>query len=286
MIYAELRGGLGNQLFQIFATIAYAIQHDATYYFPDDTYLVPNDNTGLGKRPTYWDSFLSNLKKYTIPNPTHKMNMYRFMEDGLEYKEIPEKMNLSLYGFFQSEKYFKKEFNAIRNLIGIETKKKELLDMYPRNYSNTISVHFRLGDYKKLADYHPIATYKYYKNAIHHILNETSSSSSNYYVSNVLYFCEKDPEDNSRVSIAISLLKKEFPCLTFVPVEEDMPDWKQMLTMSLCKHNIIANSSFSWWGAYFNSDEEKIVCYPSEWFGPKNQHLNTHDLCPESWIKI
>ena len=58
-----------------------------------------------------------------------------------------------------------------------------------------------------------------------------------------------------------------------------------MLLMSLCDHNIIANSSFSWWAAYFNVNPEKIVCYSSQWFGPKCNN-STRDLFPENWIKI
>ena len=62
-----------------------------------------------------------------------------------------------------------------------------------------------------------------------------------------------------------------------------MSDWEEMLAMSLCNHNIIANSTFSWWGAYFNSNEDKIVCYPSVWFGPELKNNNTVDLFPEEW---
>jgi hypothetical protein len=65
----------------------------------------------------------------------------------------------------------------------------------------------------------------------------------------------------------------------------DLEDWEQLLMMSSCGHNIIANSTFSWWGAYLNSNPDKIVCYPETWFGPKAQH-DTLDLFPEDWIKV
>jgi len=56
--------------------------------------------------------------------------------------------------------------------------------------------------------------------------------------------------------------------------------------MSCCQHNIIANSSFSWWAAYFNTNPNKIICYPEKWFGPQLSQHNTKDLFPPSWHKI
>jgi hypothetical protein len=67
--------------------------------------------------------------------------------------------------------------------------------------------------------------------------------------------------------------------------DNTLADWEQLLLMSCCHHNIIANSTFSWWAAYFNSWKDKIVCYPSVWFGNIANH-DTKDLCPEEWIKI
>ena len=99
-----------------------------------------------------------------------------------------------------------------------------------------------------------------------------------------MYFCEK--KDNDTVSTFIQQLQDKFKHIHFVKVSDDIPDWKQLLIMSCCSHNIIANSSFSWWGAYFNASREKIVCYPKRWFGPKLAKNDIKDLCPPEWIKV
>ena len=76
-----------------------------------------------------------------------------------------------------------------------------------------------------------------------------------------------------------------FPSLKFNRANPILEDWEQMLFMSLCSHNVIANSTFSWWGAYLNNNLEKLVCYPEEWFGPKAEN-DTSDLFPNDWNKI
>ena len=87
------------------------------------------------------------------------------------------------------------------------------------------------------------------------------------------------------VSKIVMHLVSKFPQYTFTRASNLLADWEQLLLMGCCSHNIIANSSFSWWGAFFNSNKEKIVCYPSVWFGATVGH-NTSDLCPPSWAKI
>jgi hypothetical protein len=156
--------------------------------------------------------------------------------------------------------------------------KKKTTSKYNYNYKEFISMHFRQGDYKNLQETHPILTHKYYENSLKEILKKTN----NKFVK-ILYFCEK--EDNEEIGKLIENLKKTIKNCAFIKVTDDVEDWKQLLLMSACCHNIIANSSFSWWGAYLNTNPTKIVCYPEIWFGPKVTN-DTSDLFPESWTKI
>ena len=99
----------------------------------------------------------------------------------------------------------------------------------------------------------------------------------------VLYFCEN--ESITEVEEIIHSLKNTFYYIQFVRAEPELEDWEQMLLMSLCEHNIIANSSFSWWGAYLNSNSCKIVCYPEQWFRPET-NKDTSTLFLEDWTPI
>lgn len=272
MFYCEIMGGLGNQLFQIFTNIAYGLKNKHTFLFP-------NAET-VGKRNTYWNNFLVPLKQYTIKTrPPVKV----IREKGFEYNDIDipgllPHQNVMLVGYFQSEKYFKEHYDTIYKMCGFDTHKMNLDNEYPRNYSTVVSMHFRLGDYKQLQDHHPILPHQYYKAALQHIQSKTST------VTQVLVFCEE--EDMEIVESHITLLKKSFPSYTFLKVKPDIPDWKQMILMSLCKYNIIANSSFSWWGAYLNTNPHKMVLYPDVWFGPALKQNNTCDLFPPSWTRV
>ena len=275
MIYLELMGGLGNQLFQIFCGIAYSFENNVEFKIIRNKFdkVSPLDN--ISKRPTYWDNFLINLSKMTCDN----INILTYNEPSYIYNKIPIiNKNFKINGYFQSPKYFQKYYKQIIELIELDKQQKLTKEKYKEYFNNKIiSLHFRIGDYIKKPDYHLILNNEYYINAIKNILEKDNTCDT------ILYFNEE--QDNNTVENIIKNIKKSYSQLNFIQCSYEIEDWEQLLLMSLCNHNIIANSTFSWWGAYFNINPGKIVCYPNVWFGEKCNN-STRDLFPENWIKV
>jgi len=269
-------GGLGNQLFQIFATISYAINNKVQFKFLNSETLGGGEST---LRYTFWNSILSRLQPFLIDNfvPQYVIKEHDFTFHELESISKSCTLNILLFGYFQSYKYFEKNYEVIKRIIGLENKKNKLLTKLDLDLRSTISIHFRIGDYKKLPNYHPIMTKEYYFRALKYIYDTNDSTDYK-----VIYFCENENIDE--VQETINFLQQHFKSCEFIQ-DIKLKDWEQMIFMSCCTHNIIANSSFSWWGAYLNSNSDKIVCYPSLWFG-KSINKDTRDLCPSYWIKI
>ena len=83
----------------------------------------------------------------------------------------------------------------------------------------------------------------------------------------------------------IETLKTKYPKLNFISIDHELNDWEQMICMSYCSHNIIANSTFSWWGAYLNNNDNSVY-YPDTWFGSGIGNKNLKDLFMDNWIKV
>jgi hypothetical protein len=169
----------------------------------------------------------------------------------------------------------------ICRVIGLEKTREALttkLNMTSEYFDNIISMHFRIGDYKKIQHFHPLATYEYYDRSLQHLKKTQPTQTFT-----VLYFCED--EDIADVMVIVDRLSAKYSEYKFVRDENALADWEQLLLMSCCHHNIIANSSFSWWAAYFNTHKDKVVCYPSVWFGEVARN-DTRDLCPPEWLRV
>ena len=177
-------------------------------------------------------------------------------------------------GYWQSAQYAELVEKELRRDFKFTEKKEEKLCKLSKKIigmGNTVSLHIRRGDYLKRDNqkcYGNICTDDYYKNAIKYINNHVKDP--------VFYFFSND----------IKWVKEKYGHLNAIYVSEDMfdnyADWYDMFLMSCCKHNIIANSTFSWWGAWLNSNQNKIVIAPSKW----TNNCDYRDICPKVWIKI
>lgn len=335
MITHAIYGGLGNQLYQIFTVVALSLKSGHDFYFEYKPDVATAENI---QRTTYWDSFFKKLSPYLKTSEE-----CRAIEEHLGVMEIHEPSNayhsnlfdevfhvpknskvIRLNGYFQSYKYFESVFADIYQMIGIDKlTQKFIKSMYAAHdmweygmlcdvterYEQVISMHFRIGDYKDLQHTHPILPLQYYSDALKEALGTLTYA---YHLPvYVLYFCEK--HDKAVVDdYYIAKLKEKFPQCVFVPIHADLCDWKQLLFMSICNYNIIANSTFSLWGAWLNY-KSRTACYPDMWFTldgdytwvvhfdddmkhllcflpcswtTKNKSLTSRDMFPPHWKKI
>lgn len=291
MISVHLMGGLGNQLFQIATLLAHAIRYQMTPVFPYSETLT----TGI-HRSTYWDTLLKKLKKFTTYEsheftPLSLDRLPKYQEPQFRYHALPEGKvleNHQLVGYFQSHLYFDSVKTKVFHIMGISQEREqikqdyaELLTITENNkFPDIISVHFRMGDYKSKEDCHPLLSYEYYDRAFQTFSPEFLEKMR------VLYFCEE--EDRAAADQIMEKLQDKYYLQQIERIDHTIPDWKQMLIMSCCRINIIANSSFSWWAAYINDHPLKTVIYPSVWFGPKLHYMDVSDMSPQNsdWIKI
>lgn len=276
-----LSAGLGNQLFMIFAVLSYAIDKNIPYQ------IISFWNKTTNGTKTYWDTFLDSFKNNIDANVkeiSEYENVYK--EPVFSYVPIEIKDDTVINGYFQSYKYFEHNFEKICDIMHLNEKisfvRNENKHLFNRK---TIALHFRFGDYLFLQNYHCIKTPIYYIEAIKELNRKLTERGDSILEYDILYFCQKT--DKEIVDKYLHLMNNILPYqLNFVKVPDEIDDWKQMLLMSVCDHFIIANSSFSWFGAYFSQNKDKIVYRPKQWFGPANSSLDTKDMCPDNWNVI
>lgn len=248
MVTCKLVGGLGNQAFQIAATIGLAVKHGVNYKIPEHSV-----NT------TIWQTYFHHLPKLL---PTDKITSF-YKEPSHAYNEIPYTYGMCLDGYFQSEKYFN---NCRSTIVDLFT------NGYPSNrIHKTVGIHVRRGDYLIFPTKHPVVTMQYLSNAVCYFTNRNYR----YFMvfSDDMAWCKEN------------LNTDRFPECKFT-YSEGNPPKKDMILLSQCEHQIIANSTFSWWGAWLNRNPQKIVIAPEIWFGKGNAHLETKDILPVEWIKM
>lgn len=252
MIVTRLKGGLGNQLFQYSATRAVAVQHSADFYF-DISYFQKTKNGDL---------YLNKFSNTILPMWEGKCRLPKFADD-FNYKPIPD--NVYLTGWWQSEKYFKPIEKLIRDELAFSQKTVEYVNKkYSFLKNNSVSLHVRRGDYIGKENEYPFPGIDYYKNAYDDINDKNVEV---VILSDDIQWCK----ENFKFSNA-----------NYIEDETDIVD---LCIMATCSHNVICNSTYSWWGAWLNNKPNKTVIAPKVWFGPAIENSDA-DIIPKNWKKL
>jgi len=252
-------GQLGNQLFIIAATVSLALDNDAEPIFPD---LVINPAYNL---PLNREKIFPHLN--VVLPPQFRVEKY-YNEPSFPYAPIPYTPNMQISGYFQSEKYFAHHKKEIVELFAPTKEIKEYLEnkyLSLINHPKTVSVHIRYYfEDPSQAVFIPCST-EYIRQAIDKFPKDS------------LFVIFTNDENYSKK--VLEGIEGNF----YIILKE--PHYHDFYLMSLCKNNIISNSSFSWWAAYLNPNPNKVVIAPGQWF-TKSSGIDTKDLIPEGWTII
>jgi len=260
MIISKIQGGLGNQMFQYAFARFLSSKHNVRFFL--DTSFYKN-NIGAVTRLFLLDKFPNtNINEF---NPINLKYPIQRIPDNFFFNKIEILPNMDYYldGYWQSEKYFLEIREELRNEFSPPTNVLDKLLKTISTNSNSVSIHIRRTDYVTSNGYHPVQTVEYYENA----LNIIGDYDNLFVFSDDIQWCKNN---------------LNFKKMIFV---ESLSEIEDLWLMSLCKNNIIANSTFSWWGAWLNKNPNKKVVAPIKWFGSQT-NLNTSDIIPEDWLKI
>jgi hypothetical protein len=280
-IIVKLSGGHSNQMFQYAAGRSLAARHgvklmlDITW-FPEHARMSPEDAPRVYELGSY--NLQADIYKRSIPqrafNRLHPLQFY--VEKDFKYDREFNKLGAytHLEGHFQFYKYFedvkeqiREEFTLTKPATG---KNKKILDTIT-NDPNAVSLHIRRGDYAtNHYDTHGLVPLSYYREALK-LIQQTVPEPNVYVITNDPKWCREYLKLPAKLHIIAN--------------NDDVTGGAEdMRLMRACKHNIMANSSFSWWGAWLNPNSSKIVIAPKKWF--KDPSLSTKGLLPKEWIQL
>ncbi len=272
-------GGLGNQMFQyaFYRTLEFSGKEvclDISEFTGYDLHNGFELKRIFNLNPRFIDTKTAmRVKSNFFLKALRKLRVYSYLIEQTDFGYADYYLGYRLphffKGYWQSEKYFSKIQDQIRKDFSFKE-----LDQVNQEYANkinqsqSVSIHVRRGDYAKHPLHGGICTKEYYLQAVKFILDT---------VDNPQFFVFSDDINWCKENLAIK-------DASFINGNNGENSYKDMQLMSLCKHNIIANSSFSWWGAWLNPNPTKMIIAPKKWFNdPK---INIKDLLPEQWIRL
>lgn len=254
MITCSLKGGLGNQMFQIAATYSLAIDNNDSAIFDLDKCYTPLQ----GKTSNHYKGSI--FKNLETSSDIQFENFYK--EISFNYSKIPYSKNLLIDGYFQDENYFAHNSEKVKDLFHLDNSiKNKIIDNFSTPLESCVSVHVRRGDYLLFPEIHPICDVNYYLEAMNYFKPDTKFI----FISDDINWVKNTFRNNNYL---------------YADFKDEIFD---LILMTLCGSNIIANSTFSWWGAYLNKNKNKKILCPPVWFGPEGPKEN---IIPSNWLKI
>jgi hypothetical protein len=289
MIIINLSGGLGNQMFQFAFANNIMKKYNLDVHFSTDFLSKHNGyelknvfNLNIKTVSSVELKELLGWQAYGICRRIFSRNFAPFLrksnfvvEPHFHYWKLHTNFihdNSYMHGYWQSHKYFFSRDEILSNFnFRKKTSRENLLLIDRIKNSNSVSIHVRRGDYLNKNSIHCLCEKDYYDKAISKILD---------FFPNAFFYIFSD--DAEWVSKNFKSISKRREIVTF---NSGFNNFEDMRLMSLCKHNIISNSSFSWWAAYLNASTKKTVISPKKWFISNCNH-NTIDLIPDDWIRL
>lgn len=255
-------GRLGNQMFQYAMLVG--IKHKLGFEIMIDEEIDKKSIYGhceLVRCFSLRECHFYNKSGIYAPN---HYSEERFDFDRRFFKKIDDNTNFD--GYFQSEKYFEHCKDTVRKefVFKDEIQKQAKEFCLPMEGKRLVSIHVRRGDYVSLPGHHPLCGVEYYEKAMSHFSED------------VQYICFSDD---------ITWCRNNLPSAKNLIFSENTTG-VDLCIMSMCNDNIIANSSFSWWGAWLNPTPDKKVIAPKVWFGTFYSHYDTSDLYCKEWVRV
>ncbi|MFA6365071.1 MAG: alpha-1,2-fucosyltransferase [Candidatus Paceibacterota bacterium] len=291
MIITKLSGGLGNQMFQYAAGRRLALKKNTELYFDvSDLKLDPMRTFSLGSFSVRAkEATAENFEKLNIPQSAFfkklitALERFSLLKNPKKIREMSsllvdqrlidwEDNDAYLDGYWQSEKYFIDSADAIRKEFSLVSVSESAARAFATAAkTNSIAVHFRRGDYVsdvRVATFHGSCGPDYYSKA--------TTLATEGLKEPILFIFTDD------VAWIRNNFKTEVQCIYVSDL--GLTDAEELILMSKCKNNIIANSSFSWWGAWLNQNPKKVVIGPKRWFAKEN--IVEADRFPPGWILL
>lgn len=275
-VSCNICGGIGNQLFQIATTLEYANKYNKVPIFKN---VVDLYNQHGFERKTQWEKLFSNKLNIIEESEYNKIhfNTYNEIINNV-YNEIPKiKGNILLNGYFQAIGYISKKtretmqyliYSNEDNMYKAYEIYKEIKKFFgSEDDDDYVSMHVRRGDYLYIQNFHNVLDINYYINAYNIISKEKEK--------NIVVFSD----DIEWCKTNFKIYDKK---IYYVDTKELCID---LILMSFIKHNILANSSFSWWASYISNYDDKTVIAPRKWFGTQGPK-NWNDMYLPSWIRL